>query len=242
MLRFYSTTLFFFLVNNLCYGQSDTIEINNGMYLIRNSLFSVKSPNSPPQSNNFNSTLVYGNPEFMDDRILLDSNKNLISLMANSNLGYAYYDWNNKHSKTYEEIQVWKDKFKLINFYDTNGQQESQEVESTKPFKISYANNIWKKVNKIRIELDQHATDSLYEFFNLRKSSTLQGSELKPNARFWKEINFYDSGKIKSAGIFITSSEEDMDQCKIGTWSYYNLKGKLENQEEYKTLKKSSTE
>jgi len=215
-----------------CAGQTDTVDLHyNGLLIVVDTSMIEKGKlkDNLPFGN-----IIYGNPEIMSDRILLDSTKTMIAQKTSNPLGYCYYEWKNKkHSKTYEEIQFPKLKFKTIIFYSDSGSAIEQQTECPLPFLITYSKNRWQTVDRIRIQLNQKEADSLIKTYNFPKDKMFFGT------KFWTEISFYDNGEIKSIGTVITGmNEPEANKYRIGTWDFYNLKGELEKKETFTTIKK----
>ena len=162
---------------------------------------------------------IFCNPEIMNDRILLDTTKTMLTRKTSNPLGYIYYEWRSpKHNKTYEEIFLKELNFKTMMFYSDSGATIEQRTYCSVPYTVFYYENKLQTIEKIRIQFNQQATDSLIKTHNISQERILNVT------RFWTEVNFYDNGKIKSTGIIVTGMK-NMD--KIGTWLYYNSKGQI---------------
>ncbi len=167
------------------------------------------------------------NPEIMNDRILLDTTKTMISRKTSNPLGYIYYDWRSpKRSKTYEEIFLKELNFKTMIFYSDSGATIEQRTYCSVPYTIFYYENNLQTIEKIRIQFNQQSTDSLIKTYNISRERILDVT------RFWTEVNFYDNGEIKSTGIIITGMKNlNEDEYKVGRWMYYNSKGQFINKD-----------
>lgn len=202
---------------------------------------------------------IFCSPETMPDRIVLDSTNRMVARKISNTLGYTYYEWRNKkYTKTYEEIQLPKYKFKHATYYTDSGTINPPEKNTNNPSYIAYSMappnykkpyyGVW-KAEKVQIQLSQSASDSVLKLYNVYKGMITKKTST------WHEINFNENGNLKSNGLVIIDLKETEasknetiplqdnyrkppNRFKIGSWQYFNEKGNPSHREQILKIRK----
>lgn len=165
--------------------------------------------------------LILGDPEYMDDRIVLDSNYNMVSRMVNSEVGYVYNDWTSNKEKKKEELRIFNPFLKTSSLWNPlNGRLLEQEIESKTRFILVYYDTAFTPIHRVRFVNDSSFSDSICNKYQIKKHEAFKN--FTPLS--YKEYIFYPNGKLKAYGNLVVGYLDfSFIRYLIGEWKYFNI-------------------
>jgi len=227
-MKYWTLSIFVFIFF-IAKGQIDTIAWTNGNFLITDSMAIPNQLNLKYSlESDFSFETIYGNPEVIEDRLIVDSNYNYLSNQVNNLYGYTYYEFNGSGVKIYEEVQYFDLECKISTSYNKQGFIIYQKFESKKSIITHYYDTIYQPIKTLLIELNDIETDSLIARYSLESNDSFVG---KP--KIYIGLEYYKNGKVKARGTVVTPSLQNGVKYRIGSWEHFDIHNEIIKEKEY---------